>query len=207
MSLSIIEGKWFPYNNLSIKPVFDYMAEVHRLWNPEFRYHYEMFNTRDSFKAAFERAIMKRSHYCIYIAAHGDKNNIYGYGGESVPIGSILKLLQTTFEHGAKVEGIFFGSCLFGSHENLRKVILGSHKSLRWVAGYDYKSDLAGGTFTEASFFDDYFTLRFHDALTPLQSISRLKETNYFKNGLHLSKRKINMIYYDEKNADPCVEL
>jgi hypothetical protein len=202
MSLAVIEGKWFPNSNISVKPVFDFMAEVRRHVYGKFDYHYEMFNNSSSFRDAFARAIERKGLRNIYIAAHGDKNAIYGYGDDQIDLEQIAEIVDLTKNKGSKIDGIFFGSCEFGSHENLEYILSKAHLSTRWVAGYDYDAEIVNGTFEEAQFFSDYFDLIANGRPT-LGAIRDMIETGYFEEKRFATERKINLVYYDGHHNEP----
>lgn len=202
MSLAVIEGKWFPQNNISVKPVFDFMAEVREYIYGKFDYHYEMFNNISSFEDAFTRAIERKGLNCIYIAAHGDENAIYGYGNSKISLKKVAEIAELTKNRGSKVDGIFFGSCEFGTHENLKYILSKAHLSTRWVAGYDYSAKIINGTFEEAQFLSDYLDL-IANGHPILSTIRMMIDTGYFESGRFATERKINLVYYDGNYDDP----
>lgn len=103
---------------------------------------HQTFLDRHSFKhwvRVFDQEAMTGPKL-LYVAAHGSNGRIAGLRDEinrSTIVSTLADAKNITFAH--------FGSCLFGSEENLEK-LLEEAPHLRWAAGYDKSIDWVDST-------------------------------------------------------------
>ena len=83
----------------------------------------------------------------LYVASHGGDGRIAGLRDEI----NRTTVLQT-IAAAEKISFVHFGSCLFGSEENLGKLLVAA-PHLRWAAGYDQKIDWVDSTLFDILFW------------------------------------------------------
>jgi len=131
--LTILEGKWFPRVDFSVRELFHPLFTV---WAPDglAAYHYEMFTNESAFRDAIAHAFRSGAAHTIYIAAHGDKHSIQGFHEAGISRTEIRNALRKA-DHGHVRRGLYFGSCEFASAENV-EFLLRDCESVEWIAGY-----------------------------------------------------------------------
>lgn len=97
-------------------------------------------------KASFEHWIKAYDEMAIagpkllYVACHGGNGQL---GGLSKNLNR--SSIQTAVQAASSISFVHFGTCLFGSEKNLKK-LLEAAPHLRWVAGYDKEVDWIDST-------------------------------------------------------------
>lgn len=169
LDLAVIESRWWVDGNSSVKGLFDVLADI-LVDNPS-AYHYEMFNNAESLREVLFRLSIKRSVANIYIAAHGDEGGIYGAATNGrmarrrnyvsrIRLRNILHTLMK--ERSAKLNGLFFGSCLFANPDTI-DYMLGAgeqrdHK-IRWIAGYQTPVNWMSSSVVDLFFWNHYYSI------------------------------------------------
>lgn len=134
MRLAVIEGKWFPDRNISVKSIFDLLSDLH--CDSRHSFHYEMFNDGRAFREIMLRLAKLRGLHYIYIAAHGSDDAIYGSNEEPISKADVRKvLMEIKSTPGATLKGIYFGSCAF-VNDSLVEFVSQKDNGIRWIAGY-----------------------------------------------------------------------
>jgi hypothetical protein len=166
LDLAVIESRWWVDGNSSVKGLFDVLADI-LVDNPS-SYHYEMFNNAESFSEILHRLSMKRGVDNIYIAAHGDEGGIYGAATNRtrqrknyisrIKLRNILLNLMS--QRGARLNGLFFGSCLFANPDTMGYMLAAGdqgHHKIRWIAGYMTPVDWFASSVVDLFFWNHYY--------------------------------------------------
>jgi hypothetical protein len=168
LDLAVIESRWWVNGNSSVKGLFDVLSDI-LVDNPS-AYHYEMFNNAESFREILLRLSVKRGVANIYIAAHGDEGGIYGAATNRritkknyisrIKLRNILYTLMN--QRGARLNGLFFGSCLFANPDTMNYMLaageLGHHK-IRWIAGYNTPVNWMSSSVVDLFFWNHYYQI------------------------------------------------
>jgi hypothetical protein len=169
LDLAVIESRWWVDGNSSVKGLFDVLADI-LVDNPS-AYHYEMFNNAESLREVLFRLSVKRNVANIYIAAHGDEGGIYGAATNGraqrrsnyisrIRIRNILYTLMR--ERGAKLNGLFFGSCLFANPDTMDYMLAAGeqgHHKIRWIAGYKTPVNWMSSSVVDLFFWNHYYSV------------------------------------------------
>jgi len=177
LQLGVIEGKWKKDTNLSVKNLFDLLSDIHH--NTPHGYAYEMFCNASSLKDIISRMGKTRNLKYIYIGAHGNDDCIAA-AGENIRRTAIRNELKQ-LSSGA-IEGLFFGSCLFGNEDNA-SFLLGSDEKtpIKWVAGYTTAVDWMESSALDILFWSTFYGM----AGTPIKRIEDTTEhVSQMANGL-----------------------
>lgn len=170
MKVAVIEGKWFAGSNTSVRGMFDLLSDIH--FNSPHKYHYEMFNDARAFKEIFSRLAELNGIHNIYVAGHGNDDEIYGSNGEPITKTAITNIVKEASESRGRLDSVYFGCCLFGN-ENVMKKISVAGDRIRWVAGYEKRVD-----FIESSSLDWLFWTRYlRNQGTPLERIVKTADS------------------------------
>jgi hypothetical protein len=131
--LTILEGKWFPRIDFSVRELF---VPLFTVWAPDglAAYHYEMFTNEAAFRDAIAHAFRSGAARTVYIAAHGSRKSIQGFHDAGISRVEIRNALKRVGPSEVR-RGVYFGSCEFASRENA-EFILASCDRVEWMAGY-----------------------------------------------------------------------
>lgn len=147
--LSLLEGKWFPRKHVSVRDLFTPLFNV---WtsSPDASCHYEQFTNESAFRAAVHYAFQPNRASTIYVAAHGDKNEIHGFHDEGIT----RAVIKNAFNHekGDTKRGVYFGSCSF-VHRSTAEFILPECSRVSWIAGYHTSVDWIDSSALDLCFF------------------------------------------------------
>jgi hypothetical protein len=170
--LAVLEGKWWPDSNVSVRYLFDCIAHL-RHSTPD-AYHYEMFCDGAALDNVVRRVACLPSVQLVYIAAHGGSDGIAGSDGEIIK----RRKLQDIFGGFARgsIEGIYFGTCFFADEDNARFLLCEegrySRMPAKWVAGYDQKVDWLKSSVLDMFFWVEYLEAC-DDGETPVNAVRR----------------------------------
>lgn len=147
--IAVLEARWWAKSNLSVRPLFDLIADIH-CSNPH-AYHYEMINSEAAAKEAIPR--IGRLKHCkyLYIAAHGDADGIYLGGDERLSRTELKNRLNAI--EGSKFVGLYLGACSFGT-KVLADHLFSGGVSLRWIAGYSKSPNWIDSSSLDLLFFN-----------------------------------------------------
>ena len=149
LDLAVIESRWWTDGNDSVRGVFDMLAGI-IVGNP-FGYHYEMFNNTESIKEMIPRLVRTPDIHHIYIAAHGDRQAIYGAGDARISRTVIANLLAEV--DARQLYGVFFGSCEFG--DSVEKLM--ERTRVTWLAGYVEEVNWLHASAMDLFFWNAYY--------------------------------------------------
>lgn len=159
LQLAVIESCWWKDRNVSVKSLFDALAELHT-GNPG-AYHYEMFNTDDSLRDVLGRVGRDRGVRNVYFAAHGDEKSLYGAGDNRVSRTVIANTLDSlASDSGSELDGLYFGCCHIGNEETvgfLLRPLRSKRIRVKWVAGYERSVHWISAAAVDLWFWNEYY--------------------------------------------------
>jgi hypothetical protein len=170
--IAVLETKWYEHSNVSIRDMFDLLSNL--TYEHPNAYRYEMFGGKAEFKNAFDRLAEKNGIHYLYIAAHGADDGIQGTMRSDISTTVVSNRISATDDDDTRgrLAGIYFGSCSFGSHKNLERLLKSGNKP-RWVAGYNKDVDFVSSTALDLLFF--------HTHVTHIQSQKKMTELEAIK--------------------------
>jgi hypothetical protein len=117
-----------------------------------------MFNNSASLKESLPSVAAARGIKNIVIAAHGDRNGIFGARSEYI---SRAVLSHTMYRIDRDIEGLFFGCCLVGRKRNAEFLLYdyGHPKGIqvKWIAGYQKTAHWLRSAAFELLFWTTYY--------------------------------------------------
>jgi hypothetical protein len=157
MKLAVIEGKWWPDRNTSVRYFFDLISDI-LVGNPH-GYHYEMFTNGNAFQDIFERFGSDKKIDYLYIAAHGNETQLFGANGEPIDLETVhASLKSATRRKGSSLKGVFFGTCLLLNNETVSQFFRNQGAKLGWIAGYSKEVSWLASSALDTFFWTDYLT-------------------------------------------------
>ena len=119
----------------------------------------------------------------LYIAAHGNGGRVSGLK-KTINKKTIISVIQKS----ENIDFVHFGSCLFGSEQNLHDLLLAA-KHIKWAAGYDKEVDWVDSTLFDILLWgriesrdDDTKGLKTHTVTTRLiEQVSGLADNLGFR--------------------------
>jgi hypothetical protein len=158
LDLAVLETRWWPKSNSSVKPLFDTLADL--ICDNPGGYHYEMFNTGDSFRSCIRRVAEDRKLRHVYIGAHGSEKGIDGPDGpiSRTVIGNTLN--KVSAQKGASLVGLHFGSCEIGNEDTVSFILeptIADRVKLAWVAGYCKSVNWVTSSAVDLFFWNKYY--------------------------------------------------
>jgi hypothetical protein len=140
--LCVIESRWWDRSNTSVRGIFDLLSDL-RTGSPH-GYDYEMANSRAAFTESITRNMKKESCNYLYIASHGDANELSLYNDENVTRAVLRNALKK--DHGDRnLCGLYFGSCSF-VNQDTANFFYEENITPWWIAGYSKKIDWISST-------------------------------------------------------------
>ena len=208
-NIAVIEGKWFKGKNISVRSLFDLISDLH--FGSPHQYHYEMFNNGDALKEIVLRLASTNNIHNIYFAAHGSKEGVFGSNDEIISTTKLANVIKATHGIRGKLDSIYFGSCSFGSIQNLKKLLLSAEgDQIRWIAGYTKKVDFVKSTALDAIFWHEYLEAKCDEYGKQLSTLNRIElvceEINRQTSGL-AKDLGFKVIAYNAKRASSICEL
>jgi hypothetical protein len=164
-ALAVLEGKWSPKTNISVKSLFDLLSDLNFVSQHE--YLYEMFCDDASLENIVGRMGRARDVKFLYVGAHGTKGSLQASGGNitRTRLRNILGSLGAS-----SIEGVFLGSCLFGKPENAEFLLSppkGASAPIKWLAGYTTEVDWIDSSVMDMLFWNKFF----RSSGTPIERI------------------------------------
>lgn len=167
--LALIECTWFKHIDVSLRPLIHTATQLFD--DGPLSFHYEMANSQVALFEALDRVIRMREIKYVYIASHGNSNELKCYNGDGVSISDLISKLSSTLDtRGVSLTGLHFSVCSFGSRENLKKII-SSVPKLSWISGYSEEVDWLGSASLDMQFI--YHLLKLEEP-TNLQLIGEV---------------------------------
>lgn len=175
MGIAVIETRWWPHRNASVRAIFDILSESWCQHNHG--YFYEQFGNAASLKEVMLRASAKRNIHALYLAGHGLPKGIQGSNEKLIPRRTIRDVLRRVAENGCrKTKGLFVGACHFTNADTAEFILKsGSTRdhNVIWLAGYDRSADWVVSSSVDLLFWQYYLeTVRPHRA-----EITRIRKT------------------------------
>lgn len=149
--IAVLESKWWPRKNTSVRGLFDVLSEIH--CNNGHGYHYEMFMTNDAVKEALQRVPKYKNIKYLSIACHGDQRglDISEYAKkQKFTAGKVGVALGKS---NSSLTGLHLGCCDFGT-EKTAQLIFSKGAKLRWIAGYSTEASWIQSSALDLMFFD-----------------------------------------------------
>lgn len=137
--IAVIESRWHnPSNdierNTTVRPLFEFLSNIH--FGTHHAFGYEMVGTQPALDEALTRLARSRRVSVAYLAMHGNAAGLHLHSGQRVSRTHLRNTLRDiSAADGARVRGLYLGSCLFGTPA-LATFLLGRDVSVNWVAGY-----------------------------------------------------------------------
>ncbi|WP_065322955.1 hypothetical protein, partial [Tritonibacter mobilis] len=172
--IGVIESRWHDdtngiRKNTTVKPLFDFLSDLH--YGNHHAYDYEMVGTRSAFTDALSRIARSRATTVAYLAMHGSSDGLHLHGGDKISR-TVLKnsLLEVSRNSGSNLTGLYFGSCMFGSHA-LADYLFKNDAPVKWIAGYQDSVDFVSSSGLDLLFFNTMLSVRYEN-----QSLSHRKK-------------------------------
>lgn len=201
--IAVVEGKWFASRNISVRSLFDLISDINTC--SSHNYHYEMFNNGEALKEIITRLGSTNNIHNVYIAAHGNEGGIVGSNHDLISLIKIRNIVETVSNSKGKMHSIYFGSCNFGSYDNLASILIkGKCNQIRWIAGYTEEVDFMKSTILDALFWNLYIE---NGSSTPLKKIKDVcEQLRYQAPGL-IEELGFKVLAWDQNFDDPIVVL
>jgi hypothetical protein len=174
--LAVLEGRWFKDRNTSVRSVFDLLCDLE--FKNQHAYYYEMFCDKQAFSSIIDRVGRASKIKWMYIATHGNQTGICGSDRTIISRDEIIKAINKLKKpkpgnvNQNRINGLFFGSCLFGSMENAEEIL--DDTKLRWVAGYDTEADWIKSTLIDLYFWQTFFNTKSNTELSRIKYTAEL---------------------------------
>ena len=153
-SLAVLEGKWSPKTNISVKSLFDLLSDLN--FSSPHEYLYEMFCDDRSLENIIGRMGRARKVKFIYVGAHGTNGSLHAPGGQ-VTRARLRNILGTLGP--SSIQGLFLGSCLFAQPSNASFLLSppkGASAPLKWLAGYTTEVDWIDSSVLDLLFWNKF---------------------------------------------------
>ncbi|NJD07800.1 MAG: hypothetical protein FIA97_15080 [Methylococcaceae bacterium] len=158
-ALVVLENPWSTNDEFShecsVKP---FLSGLRGLEN-SFDLLYATFFDIGSFQKALELFVDgKYEKYILYVAAHGYYDSV-----ASIKDNKLLYRGITPVAEKYNLEGVLFGSCMFGAETAKFETLLES-SHLRWAIAYKYSIDWFFGTLIDIAILKKMLNLRRHES-------------------------------------------
>lgn len=154
--IAIAESRWWNTGNHSVRNLFEAVAAIH-YENPS-AFFYDMFADKSSLNTVFQARAQDGTTEVIYLASHGDENNIGPTSNTAVSRAEFRNIVKSSNTQGS-LKGLFFGTCLTGNSETARFLLEDPDTKLTWVAGYREKVDWVDGSAIDMVFMSKLASL------------------------------------------------
>lgn len=207
--IAVLEGRWFDDRNTSVRGVFDVIADLH-CKNPH-AYTYEMFCDDKALANVVGRACRRPEIEYLYIACHGTDPEdgpfgLVGSDGVRISRTKVRNALTAIHEPNGTLNGVFFGSCFFGTGENAQFLLDGTaagRKQITWCAGYTKPIHWVQSTVLDMYFFSVLMETRGKDPLSKIYKT--VKKIDSHMGGL-VRKLGFQVYWRDEDGTDPMIK-
>jgi hypothetical protein len=170
--LAVVEGKWQKRANVSVRSLFDILADIN--FGTPHAYIYEMFCDAHALSNIISRMGSDDQVRYLYIGAHGSITSVSGSGGD-VSRTKLKNSLVSLLTNNHIIEGLFLGTCFFGNEENASFLLTprnNPNPPIKWVAGYSTSIDWIDSSVLDLLFWNKFFAA---DG-TPVERISSVAE-------------------------------
>jgi hypothetical protein len=141
--IAIIESRWWSEGNHTVRNLIEAVAAVH-YGNPS-AFFYDMFADRSSLATIFQTRATDGTTEVIYLASHGDQNNIGPTRNNAISRAEFRNLIRLANTNAA-LKGLFLGTCLTGTLQTAEFFFQNNVTRLDWVAGYRESVDWVDGS-------------------------------------------------------------
>jgi hypothetical protein len=152
--IAVIEGIWKRKSNVSIRGLFDVIANI-QFENPN-AYHYEMAGSKAAFKEVVTRISGMSECKFVYVATHGSDDGLSFHNGDVMKPAELKKLLveiARTPRH--KLRGIHLGACSALMEETAEE-LFSDDIGVKWVAGYSENIEWIDSSALDLLFYRRY---------------------------------------------------
>lgn len=166
--IAVIESKWFEGSNVSVRGLFDLVADL--ATDTPHAYHYEMSCSEAALKEAIPRVAKYKDCRYLCLAMHGNERGLQLMNEEQVTrteLKNMLSRIKAT--RGASLAGIHMGSCMFGTRDIADK-LFSAPTDLKWMSGYTKEIDWVESSALDLLFFNNIVRLN-GSSLTEIQRI------------------------------------
>lgn len=147
---SVVESRWWPEGNHSVRALFEAVASIH-YDNPS-AFAYDMFADKSSLATVMNlRGTDKRTEV-VYLASHGDETNI-GPNATNAISRTEARNIVISANKKKQIKGLFLGTCLTGNAAVARFFLENTSTNLEWVAGYSKSVNWVDGSAIDMIFF------------------------------------------------------
>lgn len=161
--IAVLESRWHNSSNgiernTTIKPLFEFLSDLH--FGTHHAFEYEMVGTQPALDEALQRLARSRRVTVAYLGMHGGASGLHLHSGARVSRTHLRNTLRDiSAAQGARIRGLYLGSCLFGT-EALARYLLGRDISLNWIAGYRESVDFVKSTAMDLLFFNTWLEVK-----------------------------------------------
>jgi len=156
--LSVVEARWWDDGNHSVRSLFETACGI-AVSNP-FGFRYDMFCDRSSLETIVGQVAANAKFHTIYVAAHGDANNIQGSPGNLISR-AILRNIIRNANVNFTVTGLYFGSCLICNQANAEFLLDRQNGAgVNWIAGYSNSVDWVTSSSIDMLYWSFFFAER-----------------------------------------------
>lgn len=161
--IAVLESRWHsPHNsiqrNTTVRPLFEFLSDIH--FGTHHAFEYEMIGTQPALDEALQRLSSSRRVTIAYLGMHGSDRGLHLHSGARVSRTHLRNTLRDiSAADGARLRGLYLGSCLFGTVE-LARYLLARDISLNWVAGYRESVDFIKSTAMDLLFFNTWLEVK-----------------------------------------------
>lgn len=147
--VSVLESRWWQTGNHSVRDLFSAISAIH--YNNPAASLYDMFADKHSLGAILNLRATDKQTEVLYLATHGDQNNI-GAGASHVISRTEFRNQLTTANSQSQIQGLYLGTCLTGNLDTAQ-FLFSAQTNLTWIAGYRQSVDWIDGSAIDMIFF------------------------------------------------------
>ena len=147
---SVVESRWWPNGNHSVRALFEAVASIH-YDNPS-AFLYDMFADKSSLATVMSMRGCDKRTEVIYLASHGDEANIGPNAANAISRTEARNIVAAA-NTNMQIKGLFLGTCLTGNAAAARFFLENTSTNLEWVAGYSKSVDWVDGSAIDMIFF------------------------------------------------------
>lgn len=197
--IAVVESRWHtPGNgiqrNTTVRPLFEFLSNLH--YGHHHAFEYEMVATQPALDEALSRLAASRKVSAAYLAMHGNSTGLHLHSGARVSRTHLKNTLRRiALEPGARIRGLYLGSCMFGT-QVLAEFLFARKVKILWVAGYTESVDFVKSSTLDMLFFNMWLEVKEQNpGFTERQRIGLVVE--------RLRKEAQGMMNTPIENTDP----
>ncbi len=147
--ISVLEARWWSTGNHSVRDLFSAISAIH--YNNPSASLYDMFADKHSLGAVLTVRACDKQTEVLYLATHGDQNNIGASGNNVISRTEFRNQLAGANPNG-QIKGLYLGTCLTGNLQTAQ-FLFDAQTHLTWIAGYRDSVDWIDGSAIDMIFF------------------------------------------------------